>query len=168
MASNLVSTIRRDVTKRGLAAALRKNARPFVMRLYVGYLRRFWGMEIGDDCMISLSAKLDKTFPLGIHIGDSTAVNFGAVVLTHDYPRDLHLHTRIGKRCQIGARSIIMPGVSVGDGSVVAIGSVVMKDVPPGTLVAGNPARSIEQGIHTGRWGKLIREEPPAASPGAG
>jgi acetyltransferase-like isoleucine patch superfamily enzyme len=50
-----------------------------------------------------------------------------------------------------------MPGVRVGDNCVVAVSSVVMKDVPPNCLVAGNPARVIEKGIQTGRWGIINR-----------
>jgi acetyltransferase-like isoleucine patch superfamily enzyme len=121
-------------------------------------------MDIGADCMISLSAKLDLTYPRGIHIGESTAVSFGAVVLSHDYTRGIHLNTRIGNRCQIGAHSFIMPGVTIGDECIVAPASVVMKDLPPNTLAAGNPARSIERGIRTGRWGRLLRDEPPVSN----
>ena len=47
----------------------------------------------------------------------------------------------IGKDCWIGARAVILPGVTIGDCSVVAAGSVVTKDVPPYTMVAGNPAK---------------------------
>ncbi len=112
--------------------------------------------------MISLQATIDKTYPRGIHIGESTAVSFGAAILSHDYTRGLHVDTYIGARCQIGAHSLIMPGITIGDECVVAPGSVVMKDVPPNTLVAGNPARQIERGIHTGRWGRLLREEVEA------
>jgi acetyltransferase-like isoleucine patch superfamily enzyme len=69
----------------------------------------------------------------------------------------MHVDTRIGNHCQIGAHSFVMPGVAIGDNCVVAPASVVMRDVPPNTLVAGNPARPIERGIQTGRWGKLVR-----------
>lgn len=51
----------------------------------------------------------------------------------------------IGKNVWIGGSSVILPGVTIGDGSVVAAGSVVSKDVPPGTLVAGVPAKVIRQ-----------------------
>lgn len=46
----------------------------------------------------------------------------------------------IGNDVWIGGRAIVLPGVTVGDGSVVGAGSVVTKDVPPLSLVAGNPA----------------------------
>jgi acetyltransferase-like isoleucine patch superfamily enzyme len=49
----------------------------------------------------------------------------------------------IGDNVWIGTNSTVMPGVTIGDNSVVAFGSVVMNDVPPNTVVAGNPARKI-------------------------
>lgn len=49
----------------------------------------------------------------------------------------------IGDNVWIGGLSIILPGVTIGDGSVISAGSVVMSDVPPCTIVAGNPARKI-------------------------
>ncbi len=50
----------------------------------------------------------------------------------------------IGNDVWIGARVIILPGVTVGDGSVIGAGSIVTKDVPPYTIVAGNPAKVIK------------------------
>ncbi len=144
--------------RRGLLARIRRELRPFTAEMYRRYLNKAWGMDIGDDCMISMKATLDRSYPRGIHIGRSSAVSFGAVIMTHDYTRNLHVDTRIGERCQIGAHSLVMPGVTIGDECVVAPASVVMKDVPANTLVAGNPARMIERGIKTGRWGKLIRD----------
>jgi acetyltransferase-like isoleucine patch superfamily enzyme len=55
----------------------------------------------------------------------------------------------IGNRVWIGCRVIILAGVTIGEGSIVAAGSVVTRDVPPGTLVAGNPAKVIRE---TGPW----------------
>lgn len=150
---------KRSDFKRGIVAEIRGNLRPLAMDLRNRYLRRVWGMTIGKGCAISFEAKLDKTHPRGIVIGDETAVNFGAVILTHDYARGgLGLETRIGSRCQIGARCIIMPGVTIGDECVVAAGAIVMSDVPSGTIVAGNPARAIEKGIRTARLGRIIRD----------
>ncbi|CAE6491008.1 unnamed protein product [Rhizoctonia solani] len=52
---------------------------------------------------------------------------------------------KIGKDCWIGGAAIILPGVTIGDGSTVGAGSVVTKDVEPRTLVAGNPAKLIRR-----------------------
>ena len=117
------------------------------------YFNKLWGMDIGPNCRISLSAKLDRTHPRGVHIGGRTAINFGACILTHDYPRWLQADTWVGKECNIGARSIIMPGIKIGDNCVIAAASVVMKDVPANCLVAGNPARIMDTGIQTGPLG---------------
>ena len=148
---------------------LRTNVRNFVVETHRLWLVKFWGMEIGEGSAISLDAKLDKAHPRGIHIGKNTAVNFGAAVLSHDYIRSMRCETRIGDRCQIGAHSIIFPGVSIGDGCIIAAGSVVMRDVPAGSLVFGNPARVMEQGIITGKWGKILgrasKEDPAKESP---
>lgn len=122
------------------------------------YYRTIWGMHIGPDCRISLSAKLDKANPDGIVIGRSTAITFGSAVLSHDFVNNVHLTTRIGDYCFIGAHAVIMPGVTVGDHSIVAAGAIVMRDVQPHTVVMGNPARPIEQSIRTGRWGIRIRD----------
>jgi acetyltransferase-like isoleucine patch superfamily enzyme len=112
-------------------------------------------MDIHPFTLISLKATLDRTYPRGIHIDKGTAVNFGAVILTHDMARSLHLHTRIGKYSVIGARSIIMPGITIGDHSIVAAGAVVTKDVPDNVIVAGNPAKVIRTDIMTTNFGRL-------------
>ena len=125
-------------------------------------------MEIGPECRISFSARLDKSYPRGIHIGEGTAINFGACILTHDTPRGVHADTWIGKDCNIGANSLIMPGIRIGDNCVVAAASVVMKDVPSNCLVAGNPARIMEKGIRTRRLGiidRTVRADFGAAPP---
>ena len=49
----------------------------------------------------------------------------------------------IGNDVWIGARAIILPGVTVGDGAVIGAGAVVAKDIPANTVVAGNPARQV-------------------------
>jgi acetyltransferase-like isoleucine patch superfamily enzyme len=139
----------------GVAVVARRRLYSLFAEFQRLYLNKVWGMDIGPNCQISLSARLDKTYPRGIHIGESTAVNDHACILTHDFPRELLADTCIGKQCDIGERSIIMPGVKIGDNCVVAAASVVMKDVPPNCLVAGNPARIIEKGLVTGPLGVL-------------
>lgn len=49
----------------------------------------------------------------------------------------------IGDRAWIGYRAIVLPGVSIGEGAVIAAGAVVSRDVPPYAIVAGSPARQI-------------------------
>jgi acetyltransferase-like isoleucine patch superfamily enzyme len=142
-----------DLRSTGVLAVVRRELRPWFSELRRLYFNKIWGMDIQPGCRISFSAKLDKNYPRGIHIGEGTAINFGACVLAHDTVRGLHVHTWIGKECNIGAQSMILPGVTIGDHCVVAAASVVMKDVPPNSLVAGNPARIIERGIQTGRLG---------------
>ncbi len=144
------------MSKVGRLAAMRRTLRNRVMEWRSVYLNKVWGMHIAKGCAISFSAKLDKANPDGVWIGKDTAISFGAAILTHDFVRNRHVRTTVGERCQIGAHSIIMPGVTVGDSCVVAAGSVVMRDVPANSLVFGNPARVIEQGIVTTKWGAII------------
>lgn len=118
---------------------------------------RLRGIKISPSARVSLKAKLDFTNPSGVIIGDESYVAFGAVILSHDFVRSLHTDTIIGKKCFIGANSIIMPGVQIGDGSIVAAGTIVVKSVPEGVVVAGNPAKIIRAGIKVGRFGQLIK-----------
>jgi acetyltransferase-like isoleucine patch superfamily enzyme len=120
-------------------------------------------MHIGPGSRISLSARLDRTHPEGIYIGEATAVAFEAAILTHDFVNKRHLEVHIGKYCFIGARSIIMPGVTIGDHCIVSSASVVMKDIPSNSLVIGNPARVMESKISTSRLGQrqMISQAAP-------
>ena len=134
-------------------AWLRRTVRNALTGFRRRWLNTVWGMQIGEGCAISWSARLDRTNPRGIVIGRDTAVVFGAAILAHDTTRRLHRTTRIGERCNIGAHALVMPGVTIGDGSIVAAGAVVVRDIPPGCIAWGNPARVLEKGIVTGKWG---------------
>lgn len=129
--------------KGGLLRPALLRARRLLIRLRWLYFVKIWKMNIHPTAHFSLRVELDRTHPSGIHIGRGSYVAFGAVILTHDMTRGLYADTRIGERCFIGARSILMPGVSIGDNSIVGAGSVVTRDVPPGVLAAGNPCRVI-------------------------
>ena len=118
-------------------------------------LVRLFGMDIHPTAELSLTAKLDRTFPIGVHIGAYSYVALGAMVLTHDRTRGLYVHTSVGKNCFVGARSILLPGVNIGDGSIVAAGALVTRDVPPDTIVAGNPAQIVRRDIGAGHYGRL-------------
>ncbi len=112
-------------------------------------------MDIHPDVRISLKANLDQTNPRGVHIAEGTYVAFNVVILAHDMVRVLHTDTYIGRNCFIGGAAIIMPGVRVGDECIVGSGSVVTKDVPSHSIVAGNPAKVVRSGIRTVKWGIL-------------
>ena len=139
-----------------LATRMRDALREVVLEIRRQYFVRVWKMEIGEGSAISGSAKLDKTNPQGIHIGKYSVITFGAAILTHDYVNQLNRDVRIGDNCFIGAHSIILPGVTIGDGCIVAAAAVVARDVPPGSLVAGNPARIVERNIKTTHYGVRV------------
>jgi maltose O-acetyltransferase len=86
-------------------------------------------VEIGDDNMIGP----------GVYIADSNH-RFGAGLRPADEPMQTG-RVRIGNRCWIGARAVILKDVELGDGCVVAAGAVVTRSVAPGARVAGVPAR---------------------------
>lgn len=143
------------VSRYGLLATCRTRLRDVLLLAQRIYLVKVWKMDIHPFTLVSRKAVLDRTYPRGIHIGEGSAVSFDAVILTHDHIAGKHTDTWIGKYCQVGARSIVMPGITVGDHSVIAAGAVVTKDVPPHSIVAGNPARIIRSEIMTTNWGKI-------------
>jgi acetyltransferase-like isoleucine patch superfamily enzyme len=147
---------RNEGHRASLARKIVMRARGLVIDVQLWYFRRVLGMEIGSDVRISLKARMDFTNPTGIHIGDSTYIAFDAIIFAHDMTRVLHTDTYIGKCCFIGAQAIIMAGVRVGDHCIVGSGAVVTKDVPPNSIVAGNPATIIRSGVNTTRWGMLV------------
>jgi len=118
-------------------------------------LTRLYNMDIAKSARISFGAKLDKTNPSGVHIGDETYIASGAIIFTHDFARGMHADTYVGKRCFIGTNAIIMCGITIGDNVIIGSGSVVTKNVPSNCIVAGNPARIVKENIHTKKFGQL-------------
>ena len=88
----------------------------------------------------------------GVEIGEESFVGAGCLICDsdmHEVPLGSGSETKvapikIGKRVFVGARSVILKGVSIGDGSVIAAGSVVVRDIPAGVLAAGNPAKVVK------------------------
>lgn len=123
------------------------------------YFRTVYGMNIAKDVRISLKARIDKTNPKGLTIGEKTIVAFDAIILCHDYASRRHAaKTVIGTHCFIGCGSIVMPNITIGNHVVIAAGAVVTKDVPPNCIVAGNPAKVIKTDIETTDYGMLTEE----------
>jgi acetyltransferase-like isoleucine patch superfamily enzyme len=144
-----------------MISRLRGRLRNLTMEWRCALLRMLWGMDIGRAVKISWSSKLDRTNPGGIHIGDYSGIAFGATVLAHDLHNNRPVDTVIGAHCHIGALCLILPGVTIGDGCIVAPGSVVTHDLPAGSLATGNPARVVERNIVTGKWGIRVDKISP-------
>jgi acetyltransferase-like isoleucine patch superfamily enzyme len=113
-------------------------------------LLRKRGVNVPDSAFIDLGVLIEMTTPQSVIIEEYARLAFGAVVYAHDAAynsaADLPLRvktTRIGYNAAVGARSIIMPGVDVGNHSGCLAGSVVTKDIPSGMIMAGNPAEII-------------------------
>ncbi|GEM_PF-333425 len=106
------------------------------------------------DVFIGQNAQIDSIHPEFLTIGNWTTIATGVVILTHfldpdgeEYPYFCHSDGRveIGRGCFIGANSVICKPVSIGDGSIVAAGSVVLHDIPPMEIWGGNPAHFIRK-----------------------
>ena len=111
---------------------------------------RHIGVTIGKHCFISTREWGNE--PYLITIGDNVQVTHCVSIHTHgggqairaEHPDfDVFGKVVIEDWAYIGAYSQIMPGVTIGEGALVAAGSVVTKSVAPHTVVAGNPARFI-------------------------
>lgn len=75
------------------------------------------------------------------------------MILAHDHCRSLKADTYIGKNCVIGVRSIIMPGLSIGN--QVVIGGVVTKNIHSNCIAAGNPAKILKENVNV-QNGKIL------------
>lgn len=143
--------------RRGLNRLM--GVRRLIQNVYRFVYTKVWHYDIDPTAEFSLSAKFDRTFPAGVHVGAHSYVAFEARILCHDRTRGLYLHTRVGENCFIGGRSIIMPGVEIGDNCVVGAGSIVTKSVPARSVVAGNPARVLQEDIEVGEYGRFMNAD---------
>ncbi|MFA6010718.1 MAG: acyltransferase [Desulfobacteraceae bacterium] len=137
-----------------MVTALRNTLRNIVRPLRWFYLCKIVGINLHPSSIVSLGAFIDRTRPTLIYIGRETIITRGAVVLSHDFTRSKTKPTLIGDCCFIGANAVVLPGISIGDHSVIGAGSVVTRNVPPHSLAAGNPAR-VFRTIQTGAYGRI-------------
>ena len=116
-------------------------------RIWVGpgaTLRMAHGSKIGPRSVVNVES--------GLTLGEDTGVSWEAQLMDTDFhpitrPNgDILAHTapiHLGKHVLVGTRAMILKGVRIGDGAVIAAGSVVTKDVGSGEIVAGNPAKPL-------------------------
>ena len=89
-----------------------------------------------------------------IYVGDNTMFGPNVVVATAGHPvlpelrekiGQFNIPVHIGKNCWLGAGVVVLPGVNIGDGSVIGAGSVVTRDIPANVVAVGNPCRVLRQ-----------------------
>lgn len=123
-------------------------------------LARFYnppGISIGKGTIVGERVVLDgrSTLRIGNHVDIASDVMiYNAEHNIHDpYFVGEHKPVHIGDYVFIGPRTIILPGVSIGTGAVIAAGAVVTKDVPAGAIFGGVPAKKIgERGVKTYKY----------------
>lgn len=121
---------------------------------------KYWkkcGATVGNNVNIGYDVYFDASNANFITIEDDVWIASQCLILCHKRPlsnyhkgdryNDIE-HIRkpvvLKKGCCIGMRTIIMPGVTIGEGAMVGAGSVVTKDVDPWTIVVGNPAKLVK------------------------
>ena len=116
-------------------------------------LHRARGVRIGKGVLIGYNVTIDDVYPRLVTIGDRVALSDGTFLLAHSKPPEYFkgqiesfaAPLTIENNVWIGVGAILLPGVTVGEGSIISAGSLVTRDVRPHWLVAGNPARHIKE-----------------------
>lgn len=121
------------------------------------------GVEVGNNVFISLGAWLD-TQDGRLVIEENVIITKGCKVLSHDWAATRHnpkktmeQQTVICKDVFLGMNVIVLPGVTIGEGSIIGSGCVVSKDVPPFSILVSAKPRLIKQkNSSTGEWVSIV------------
>ena len=113
-------------------------------------LQRWRGVKVGQQVHIGPDCILDYPYPYFITIEDGASLAGSDYILAHSTPMECHKDcaesfvapTTICRNAWIGINVTILPGVTIGEGAIVAAGSVVTHDIPAWTLAAGVPAKT--------------------------
>jgi len=118
-------------------------------------LHRLRGVKIGKDVYIDPTAIIETAYPEMITIGNDVRIAANSIIMCHI--KAPHFHRNNGlmpleikpvtlhDHSFIGVNAVLLPGVKVGKASVVSSGAIVFADVPPFTMVSGNPAKVVKQ-----------------------
>ncbi len=107
-------------------------------------------VKVGRHTWIGPSTVLDGSG--GLSIGDHCSISAGVQIYTHDTMEwalsggargAVRAATKIGSRCYLGPNAIVVKGVTIGDGSVIGAGSLVLHDIPAGSKAYGSPCRVV-------------------------
>ena len=141
-------TATRDILLRSLIGHMGRNV-VILSPFYCDYGSQ---ISIGDDTYINFNMTILDEAP--VTIGSHVFIGPGCHLLTAVHPLDMEernkgtekaLPITIGDNVWFGGNVTVLPGVTIGEGSVIGAGSVVTRDVPPHTVVAGNPAHIIRR-----------------------
>lgn len=115
------------------------------------FMEPLWNISIGHNSGIGEDSFISAEAP--VDIGDNVMIGRGLIIYTVNHGTKLgtpmiqqsvtKAPVIIGNDILIGGRVTILPGVSIGDGAIIAAGAVVISDVAPNTIVGGVPARKI-------------------------
>lgn len=108
-------------------------------------LNRWRGVRIGENVWIGFDSILETGFPEFLRIGDNVVIGMRVIIIAHFRGMELAANSDgttvvLEDDVFVGPGCIILPNVRIGQGSVVCAGSVVTRDIPPMTMVRGNPA----------------------------
>lgn len=109
-------------------------------------LYRLIGIKVGSGVSVGLGVVFDIFFPELIEVGDNSVLGFESTIIAHEFLVDEFRKgpVKVGRNVLIGARSLILPGVEVGDGARVSAMSLVNENVAPGSFVGGVPAKELK------------------------
>ncbi len=116
------------------------------------YLHKNACLEMGKN--ITINSNTSIMCAENIKIGNGTGISWGSEIIDTDFHRMsregavISAPIEIGNHVFVGRRVMIMKGVKIGDGSVIAAGAIVTRDVPPNCLAAGIPAKVIKENIN--------------------
>ncbi|AFC32972.1 acyltransferase [Paenibacillus mucilaginosus] len=136
------------VTRSGASGTTLRIGRKVMLFQDVGFYLDAPGAEISIGDYTYVNRRTEIMSKERVSIGSHCAISWDVSIMDTDFHAIDGMPStapvKIGDRVWIGCKAIILKGVTIGDGAVVAAGSVVTKDVPPGCVVAGSPAKVIK------------------------